>query len=525
MWSDDHGLDVQLDNIHPPFAQLASEKRYFALSPEIRDFATDIPRPAVLAALQRRGHDTQKCLVAAEKLAAQDKEFKEQSGEQVGPEQHRALVDRYLTMFLGKMLRRICALGAEPPQQKGKGEIPPAEAYSEQGPRFIRRELTGQGTWQCFSEAQAMPDPMTMPEKTTTTTPDTAPVAGDDDDMLNQLGRMGVDTAALSGCTPEALAEFMRALSQATQPVPEPAPDAAPPMAEPPMMPDQMVPEPVKGPGEEEEPKPPGTAYGEPYAEFDDDPDEMDDEKKKTFGEKAMCAYNKSRKFMDRCGMKYGEEEDKKIGPMGDLNVMTAEDTKKFSEQITATAEAAAAKKFKAMEANLRKQMEADATSVLNVLKTEKEATRKRAYQSFCEEQWKAGKLFPGEYKPLISKDADAGHGTLLALLLHADNAERVHKFSEAPGKPVQQLTQAQLLMKTIEQRRSIYKERVPTGGKPTDGNEEVAAVEAHYESFSETFAATRTTKENFVKAFKAQQAKNPKFTAAQYLGQAKSTL
>ncbi len=59
----------------------------------------------------------------------------------------------------GPMLRRTAFLGAEPPQVKRLGRLPPVERYAESWPvryRVADVRRTSAGTWQCFSEYTPM---------------------------------------------------------------------------------------------------------------------------------------------------------------------------------------------------------------------------------------------------------------------------------------------------------------------------------------------------------------------------------
>lgn len=132
---------------------------------------------------------------------------------------------------------------------------------------------------------------------------------------------------------------------------------------------------------------------------------------------------------------------------------------------------------------------------------------RKASIQAFCESMVQAGKMLPAE---LEKTDKRPG------AVEFAHSLDNVKKFGE--NGP----TQLDQWMEGIRSRPQLVKfsETVKgggTGGK-SSASDDVKVVEAHYESFSETFAKHGVTKESLVKGYENSKKHDPDLTPEKFL-------
>lgn len=382
----------------------------------------------------------------------------------------------------GPVLRRVAALGGEPPEVKGMPRRPPVEKYSEWPTSRMHAICVGRnGNLFCFSEGRPMPTGAANAAMWS----QVDAVASRKNDggysqrdmkgdwhhryaegepmdraaMLAKLQAAGVDTAKITDAIPDDVLADMCRLADG------PAPDPAA------ITDDQLA-----------------TA----------DPATMPPEEKKKFAE--HCASRASQ---------YGEHA-KKFGEGSPVNALTAQgkDTMtadKFSElakPLIAAAVAEVRKEF----ASVREQA------------SQLEANTKRSnVEKFCEAMAKDGKILPAE---LDRGDAKNPRPTILDRLLRADARTVVHKFSEG-GKQVE-LSELDLQMREIERRPTLLRfnerqvKQALANGKQPDPAVEV--ITETVEKFSEYFPKGETT-ESMSKGYAAFKKHNPKASVEDFLG------
>ncbi len=342
----------------------------------------------------------------------------------------------------GKMLRRIAFLGGDIPQIKTLADIPvPAEHYAERGPDgklctlTFRSRAPHRGAFTLFFEASPM----------------------DRAAMLAELGKLGMDTAAITDAVPDAVLGEMLRIANAGKAAPEP--DAAM---------DDEDPEAKKKPEEES-------------TDMDDTeapPMPTDKDTAKTYLEHA-------RKMADR----FGCHDDASTPPT-----------------MAPAAAAAYAERLARLEKRI---VEADAKAAKTEKYTERasRAARRAAVEGEVTVLVSAGKVLPSEVD-----------GGLVEDLLDLDDT-KVRKYSDN-GKTVS-LTQLDRHMNRLKGRPKLmhFGERVKGGKGGSTEDAEVAKVKEHYSAFREQFAKHGTTEEGLVKAFKSARKNEADLTAEAYLG------
>lgn len=484
-------LRANIENVRPAMADFIRDKRFFAISPEIYEESSlpELPRPAVLAELRRRGHDVAALLQDSRQRADADKQNEEEStGKPCPPERYQWMVDGYLRRHLGKMLRRISALGGEPAQQKGKADIPQPEYYAETRPvRLVyqRREMTPSGAWAVFSEvrraskhsegkdmipqpadeardAAAKPDAeMLETDEQHKPAEGYAEGAMDRQAMLECLGQHGMDTSVFTPEVPDAvLAEICRSIQGASA-------------------------------GQEE------------FAEFDADPGTMTPEDMDRASGRATMARDKSTKFMAACG-KMAEP-----GMGGPVTAETAAPRPMERQPMAATYSEQAVKNLVKNEIKtLMAQAEAQAESAIARRKQQTLEDKRAGLQKFCEGEWRAGFLKPIDY------DVKTGTGPALDLLMSQEDTQKVHKFSEG-GKLVVG-TQLDAAKAMLRRGASLFAERVQQPNVPPEDGE-IEKIKTTYQRFSEQFPKI-TTLDGLVEGFKIARKYDKTLTARDFL-------
>ncbi len=128
---------------------------------------------------------------------------------------------------------------------------------------------------------------------------------------------------------------------------------------------------------------------------------------------------------------------------------------------------------------------------------------KKSAVVKFCEALREEGKILPLNFDSVVAR------------LLRADHVRRVHKFSE--GGKTSYLTELDLQQDELRRGPILasFAERMKQPTSTTDS--EVAAVENHFESFSESYKRISHTKEKMVAAYKIARRDNPRLTAKEF--------
>ncbi len=352
----------------------------------------------------------------------------------------------------GKMLRSVAFLGADQPQVKGLAEVPQPERYAEGWALAPARGWTLElvdvrqmpgGYCTCFSEVTAMDE---------------------EAKLLEALSQHGIDTEALAGCPPAALAEVLRVLEARDHEEDELEGEVAPPASE---------------------------------------------EEKHAFREKAHHYWERglhhhhlagkyaehARRHAEHCGLKleeYGAGPDHPARQPGPGHTS-------MNESIRAA--------IRAELQALVPDIEAKIDRFDRYAEERLRADKKAAVEALVEDLVRQGKVPPREKQ-----------GEIEELLLADDST--LHRFSEN-GKPVS-ATLFDRKVKRLRARPSKFAELVGTAvgtaaGKSED--EQIAELEAHYEAYSEQCERAGLSRELLISGFKAERKQRPRLTAAEFLG------
>ncbi len=517
-----------LEDVSPDIAGKIEEKRFRTVSPEIYDSPPEgIPREAILAELRRRGFDTAQVEAKAKELAPRLLEADEKAGKPVKPLEW--YFDQCLRMPLGKMLRRISALGGEIPQQKGKAELPMPERYAEAvdtRPVTLRytHRVEMNGAWAVFSEVQKMgaledyvhkkmpiiakdhPEKTqeqrlgmaygmgrekglkaaekTMPEMTPPAVPQAAappPQAPDRQAMIQSLGEKGMDTSVIDEKVPDAcLAEMCRY---------------------------------TEGLASQQEP--PGE---EAYAEFDKGPEEdhADPEKAKEKMEFAEKMHGRFKSYLEKRGHRFGEATNVSALTAKPIAAPIGEPaSNKFSEKqqqiIGSMIEQAVAKAMT--------RAESAAENAIAKLKAQTIADKRAGLEKFCEDLFKAGDLRPVDF------DITKRTGPYLDYLMALPDEEKVHKYSEN-GKLVP-CTPLGYEMLKAKGRLGLFGSKLKAGGAPSPESsldaDKMKVKELAVQKFSEVWQEQRkdvaAEAESLAKGFEAARKSEKTLTPEEFVG------
>lgn len=401
---------------------------------------------------------------------------------------------------VGKMLRRVAFLGGEVPQVKGLRSPPAPESHSEQAAplRLVRAVpfaagTTDKGCWTCFSEVSRPRRDRTYAE-------------GEDmdrDAMIAELSKRGISADTLKDVPDAALGEWLRSLESAAEGADDKPPEDEPPPEEGDKPPDEEFAD------DDDEPA------DETYAE-DGEPADPDPEVMKGRADKMMA---KARKFAARVGAKcMGEIDDsdpeQKAAAMARMRqageLKHYDEGKKAEDEYTMKT-VKMSEVAKIVRREVRKAIKGDVADSLGELQKFREDTtaeaRKQAVDGILTRLAEQGKVAPA----LRDHYAD--------MLMSAD-AKTVHKFGE--GKKAVSCTRFDKIVKDLEALPTLFRERMK-GGKAgaagtTAEDAEVEKVEAHYESFAESFRKVNTDKAELTTAFKHARKQNPELTADEFL-------